>query len=43
MVPLIQTLLTAGANPSARNDDGKTALDLAREFGFSELAAWLDV
>lgn len=35
------TLLDSGANVNARNVDGKTALDLARDYGHTDLAAVL--
>jgi ankyrin repeat protein len=35
-------LVGAGANPSARNREGRTAADWARRRGMREIAAWLD-
>ncbi len=39
--PMVTALLDAGADPSAENDDGKTALDFAREHGHDELEGLL--
>jgi uncharacterized protein len=38
---LAELLIAHGADPSLRNDDGKTAIDLAREKGHAEFADWL--
>jgi uncharacterized protein len=39
---LAQMLLTYGADPLHKSDQGKTASDFARERGHAELAAWLE-
>jgi ankyrin repeat protein len=39
---LVTLLVGAGANPSARNREGRTAADWARRRGMREIAAWLD-
>ena len=39
---ILEMLLAAGADPSARGTDGKTAADLAREHGHAEVAARLE-
>ncbi len=38
---LAELLIAHGAEPSIPNDDGKTAIDLAREKGHAEFAEWL--
>ena len=38
---LAELLLAHGADPSLPNDDGKNAIDLAREKGHAEFADWL--
>ena len=38
---LAELLLAHGADPSLTNDDGKNAIDLAREKGHAEFADWL--
>jgi ankyrin repeat protein len=38
---LAELLIAHGADPSLPNDDGKTAIDLAREKGHVEFADWL--
>jgi uncharacterized protein len=38
---LAELLLAHGADPSLPNDDGKTAIDFAREKGHAEFADWL--
>ena len=38
---LAELLLAHGADPSLPSDDGKTAIDLAREKGHTEFAEWL--
>jgi uncharacterized protein len=38
---LAELLLAHGADPALPNDDGKSAIDLAREKGHAEFAAWL--
>lgn len=37
MLPIIKTLLAAGVDPAVRNNDGKTARELAHEFKFKKL------
>lgn len=37
----VETLRAAGADPAARNDEGKTARDLAREYGLTQLEKML--
>lgn len=39
---LAELLLRHGADPSLTNDDGKSAIDLAREKGHAEFADWLE-
>lgn len=39
---MVERLLAAGADPRRKTKDGKTAADLARQYGHEELAAWLD-
>jgi ankyrin repeat protein len=39
---LAELLLRHGADPSLTNDDGKSAIDLAREKGQAEFADWLE-
>ncbi len=39
---LAEILLSHGADPTQKSDQGKTAADFARERGHTELAAWLD-
>ncbi len=39
--PLAELLLAHGADPSLPNDDGKSAIDLARDKGHAEFADWL--
>jgi hypothetical protein len=41
MLPIVQTLLAAGVDPTARTPSGQTALDLARDHGYSAIAALL--
>jgi len=41
-VALAELLLRHGADPSLTNDDGKSAIDLAREKGHAEFADWLE-
>jgi len=41
MAPIIETLRAVGADPAARNNDGKTARDIAQEYALAELAALL--
>jgi ankyrin repeat protein len=38
----VERLLAAGADPVARNDDGKTALELAKAAGHDAIVARLD-
>ena len=38
---LAELLLAHGADPSLPNDDGKSAIDLARDKGHAEFADWL--
>lgn len=38
---MVETLLAAGADCLAKTKDGKTAEDLARQYGHAELANWL--
>ncbi|MBY0497172.1 MAG: ankyrin repeat domain-containing protein [Cyanobacteria bacterium] len=38
---LAELLLTHGADPTLTSDDGKSAIDLAREKGHAEFADWL--
>ncbi len=38
---LAELLLSCGADPTLTSDDGKSAIDLAREKGHSEFAEWL--
>jgi ankyrin repeat protein len=38
---MVERLLKAGADPRRKTKDGKTAADLARQYGHDELAAWL--
>ena len=38
---IAKRLLEGGADPTLRSKDGKTALDWAREYGYSELVALL--
>ena len=38
---LAELLLAHGADPSLPNDDGKSAIDLARDKGHAEFAEWL--
>ena len=38
---LAELLIAHGADPSLPNDDGKNAIDLAREKGHAEFADWL--
>lgn len=38
---LAELLLTRGADPTLTSDDGKSAIDLAREKGHGEFADWL--
>lgn len=39
---LAELLLAHGADPSLPNDEGKSAIDLARERGHEEFATWLE-
>src|SRR6478736_5027490 len=39
--PLAELLIAHGADPSLTSDDGKSAIDLAREKGHTEFADWL--
>lgn len=39
--PLAELLIAHGADPSLPNDAGTTAIDLARDQGHAEFAAWL--
>jgi ankyrin repeat protein len=38
---LAELLIAHGADPSLTTDDGKSAIDLAREKGHAEFADWL--
>jgi ankyrin repeat protein len=38
---LAELLLAHGADPSLASDDGKSAIDLARDKGHAEFADWL--
>ncbi len=38
---IAKRLLEGGADPTLRDNDGKTAIDLAREYGKSEVVALL--
>jgi len=38
---IAKRLLEGGADPTLRDEDGKTALDIARERGYSEVVALL--
>jgi uncharacterized protein len=38
---MVELLLVAGADPGRKTKDGKTAEDLARQYGHAELADWL--
>ena len=42
MLPIVQTLLAAGLDPTASTASGQTAGDLARDYGYSEIAALLN-
>jgi ankyrin repeat protein len=39
---LVELLLARGADPDAKHQEGKTALDLARESGHAEVVAILE-
>jgi ankyrin repeat protein len=39
--PLAELLLAHGADPALTNDDGKSAIDVARDKGHAEFADWL--
>src|SRR5262249_20079899 len=39
---MVQELLAAGADPKRKTGDGKTAADLARQYGHAQLAMELD-
>ncbi len=41
MLPILQTLLSAGADPWAASKSGQSAYDLAREYDFWDIAAFL--
>jgi len=38
---MVERLLKAGADPKRKTKDGKTAVDLARQYGHEELAVWI--
>jgi ankyrin repeat protein len=38
---MVERLLKAGADPQRKTKDGKTAADLARQYGHEDLAVWL--
>jgi uncharacterized protein len=38
---MVERLLAAGADPRRKTKEGKTAADLARQYGHEELAGWL--
>jgi uncharacterized protein len=38
---MVERLLKAGADPKRKTKDGKTAADLARQYGHEDLAVWL--
>lgn len=40
--PLAELLMQHGADPTLPNDDGKSAIDFARDKGHAEFAAWLE-
>lgn len=37
---MVERLMKAGADPKRKTKDGKTAVDLARQYGHEELAVW---
>ena len=41
-IDIVRAVLEAGADPSLKNDEGKTAISLAREKGHAEFANWLE-
>ena len=38
---MVERLLKAGADPKRKTKEGKTAVDLARQYGHEDLAAWI--
>ena len=43
MLPILRTLLAAGADPGASGENGQSAADLADEFAYPQIAALLRV